>query len=290
MGSLPMGQEIAVTLPQLARSFAILANGGRRVDPYLVQRIVNESGEIAFEHVPRPGERVISEDTAAKMRDLCYQVVTSEHGTGELAAIPEYRVGGKTGTAQIAKPGGGGYYADRYTAVFAGFAPVDNPRLVCVIVVSEPNHHLYWGGHVSGPVFREVVKDALVHLDVPQDPMSEEALQTVKVARTPSGDADTVISRVYEPSEESAKAALASMKLLPALEGFNTEGEGGLPNFVGMTRRQAKHKAASLGLAWDPQGAGRVARQEPAPGTPLEHVRVCRLYFSRTGPNHASQQ
>ena len=127
--------------------------------------------------------------TAETMRDLCHGVVT--HGTGVRANIPEFRVGGKTGTAQIAKSDGSGYYDDRYTAVFAGFAPVADPRLCAVIVVDCPEMKKHYGGYAAAPVFRNVVEAALIEMNCPQD--------RVRVAvETPpplEGDADTVIAR-----------------------------------------------------------------------------------------------
>lgn len=283
MGALPMGQEVAVTLPQLAQSFAIIANGGHRIQPHLVSRVISEEGEVKFRQDTSPGERVMSEETSRLMRELCYKVVTSEHGTGGLAAIPEYRVGGKTGTAQMADLVNGGYLKDTYTTVFAGFAPVTNPRIVCAIVVQEPDHYLHYGGHVCGPVFREVVRDALVRLNVPADPMNPGALDTALAALPEGRDADSVVQRALVEDLQPASAQRDSTKLLDDRGDPLLQGGEGLPDFAGMTRMEAKRVTVSLGLMWDPQGAGRVTRQEPAPGTPLSQVQVCRLYFARAG-------
>ena len=151
MGALPMGQEIAVTIPQMARAFAVIANGGFLVEPYFVEQAATRDGRVTYRHEAPPPTRILSERTAATMRDLSYQVV--RYGTGAPASIPEYRVGGKTGTAQMARKDGRGYDPDRYTTVFAGFAPVGNPRLVAIIVVQEPMIRLHYGGYVCGPVF-----------------------------------------------------------------------------------------------------------------------------------------
>ncbi|MCH8204616.1 MAG: penicillin-binding protein 2, partial [Candidatus Hydrogenedentes bacterium] len=174
MGSLPMGQEISVNLLQLARAFSVIANGGYMIEPRLVKEIVSVEGDVVFRSEKAVRRRIISEDTAHTMRELCYRVITHEEGTGRKAAIREFRVGGKTGTAQIARPDGAGYYRDRYTAIFAGFAPLANPRLTCVIVVQAPMGKEHWGGSVCGPVFKSVMRDALVRLNVPEDPMSDE--------------------------------------------------------------------------------------------------------------------
>jgi membrane peptidoglycan carboxypeptidase len=167
-----MGQEIAVTMIQLARAFSVIANGGFLVEPHYVDKVVSREGEVIRRFEPASHERILSPSTCETMKELCAGVVTD--GTGEKAQILEYRVGGKTGTAQIARPGGGGYIPNAFTTVFTGFAPVRDPRLVSVIVVQEPNIKLHYGGYVCGPVFQKVVRDALIDMEVPQDPVLDE--------------------------------------------------------------------------------------------------------------------
>jgi len=275
MGALPIGQEVAVTLTQLARGFSVLANGGLRVEPYLVEEVRAKDGTLRWSHEAGEPVRVISEKTAATMRELCYDVVVNPRGTGSKAAIAEYRVGGKTGTAQIAMSGGGGYDKDRFTAVFAGFAPVSDPRIVSVIVVQEPMQTNHFGGYVCGPVFAAVVREALVRLHVPADPMEpgilakggapvEEAINRVELA-------------LLEPEADGAH--LDELELIKSGKDQAFTGPR-LPSFIGMTKREAKEMAVSMGVAWNPQGAGRVVSQDPPAGTPLDHVRQCTLVFT----------
>lgn len=275
MGSLPMGQEISVNMLQLARAFSVIANDGYLVKPHLVEEIIATDGTSRWRFTPGPMERVISAQTAATMRELCHEVVINEEGTGSKAAIPEYRVGGKTGTAQVADPVNGGYYKDKYTAVFAGFAPVNDPKLTCVIVVEEPDFKLHFGGAVCGPVFARFMREALVRLHVPPDPM----LPGTYRGKTPvSPDiAQRFDLALLEPMEDGS--ALDGLELLVSNKDDMKEGPG-LPDFVGMTKREAKALAVSLGVPLDPQGAGRVLRQEPAAGTPLKDVRQCTLVFT----------
>jgi cell division protein FtsI (penicillin-binding protein 3) len=275
MGSLPMGQEVSVNMIQLARAFSVIANNGYLVKPHLVNEIRATDGALRWQFSPEASERIISASTAATMRDLCHEVVINEDGTGSKAAIPEYRVGGKTGTAQIADRVNGGYLKGKYTAVFAGFAPVADPRLTCVIVVEEPDVRLHFGGSVCGPVFQRIVKDALVRMHVPADPMTPG---------TYKGDApmspevhERYELALLEPLDDGS--ALDGLELLGSHED-DTEGGPGLPDFAGMTKREAKSLAVSLGIAVDAQGAGRVLRQEPVAGTPLEDVRQCTLVFT----------
>jgi len=290
MGSLPMGQEIAVTTPQLARAFSVIANGGEQVEPYLVERVISKEGEEVYRHDRGEQQRLISESTAQTMREMCHLVVTNEHGTGGKAAIQEYRVGGKTGTAQIADPVNGGYYKDKYTTVFAGFAPISDPKITCVIVVTDPRVKLHYGGHVCGPIFRNVVREALIKLNVPKDPMLDEPDAHADTDRVADGafDSDTIVARadfdVLEPS--LLDEPVDGLELIRAT-GDSISAGSVLPSFLGMTRLQAKAKLLELGLQWDPQGAGRVVRQIPEAGTRMDDVRVCKLVFSHGGENDA---
>lgn len=290
MGSLPMGQEIAVTALQLVRAFAVIANGGYLVEPYLVERAVDESGQVTYARQAPPARRILSAATAAAMQQLCHQVVT--HGTGRYANIAEFRAGGKTGTAQVAKETGGGYYADRYTTIFAGFAPLSRPQLCAVIVLHQPNVKLHYGGYVCGPVFKAVVRETLINMHCPPDPVVGDVKEPV----VETEDADTVTARlgvpeIREPSEEELLAPLEELELAVREEDSFRESRR-LPDLVGMTKRQVQATLAALQLNWNAQGTGWVIAQEPPAGTPLHEVTVCQLVFSsrRDVPNDDPQR
>ncbi len=294
MGSLPMGQEISVTMPQLARAFAVIANGGYLVEPYLVECVVDRDGTYAYSHEPEPPVRILSEETARTMQELSSLV--AEEGTGKRARIPEYRVGGKTGTAQIALPGRG-YIPGKYTAIFAGFAPIADPRLVCVIVVQEPEIALHFGGWICGPVFKEVVRDALIRMNCPLDPEKDYQPPTGP-ARRNDADADTVTAHApvlpsldgtatgHELSPDDMLGSLDGLELVARTKDLSIEGPV-LPDFTGLTKSQAMARVAALGLGWDAHGTGWVTSQSPPPGTPLSQVSLCQLVFSneRTADN-----
>jgi len=296
MGSLPMGQEIAVTMPQLARAFAVIANGGYLVEPYLVDHALDREGKVVFQHEPLRGTRIISTETAKTMQELSHLVTLT--GTGRRASIPEYRVGGKTGTAQIAKADGGGYYSDKYNTVFAGFAPVADPQLVSVIVVSEPTIRMRYGGYVCGPIFKEVVRDALIRMGVPQDPVQDPDGKVVSVKDTaelvaaaekviadeePVLDADTVMPRIdpelLDYSPHALLEPLDGLELVVSKRDHLAAAGGVLPDLRGLSKVQVRERLYRLGVPWDPQGAGWVVRQDPPPGTPLSEVTLCALKF-----------
>ena len=157
MGNLPIGQGLAVTPMQMAAAYAAIANGGVLRPP----RLVRESGgeRAAVEQ----GTRVMSEGTAAQLRDML-EGVLSPGGTASEVSVPGYRLGGKTGTAEKANEGG--YSESKFVASFVGFAPVDNPGLLTVIVVDEPKGS-YYGADVAAPGFGEIAEYALPYLGIP---------------------------------------------------------------------------------------------------------------------------
>lgn len=155
------GQGLAATSLQSASAFATIANGGVRVPPSIVEGTIAPDGSTTPVDPPS-GERVVSEKTSAEMRRILEGVVSD--GTGSAAAVPGYRVGGKTGTAQAPSEKGGGY--DGYTASFIGIAPIEDPRIVVAVVLQRPRNG-YYGGTAAGPVFQNVTSYALRHLGVP---------------------------------------------------------------------------------------------------------------------------
>ncbi len=163
--TIAIGYGVAVTLMQLASSYATLANDGLAVQPRVVRGTVDSDGRL--EPVRRGDPRqVVSPTTAQQVQGLLERVVSGEHGTGALAAVPGYTVAGKTGTAR--KPAADGGYSDTYVATFAGFAPAHDPQVVVAVMVDEPNP-TYYGGVVAAPVFREVMEAALIARRVAPD-------------------------------------------------------------------------------------------------------------------------
>ncbi len=149
------GYGLSVTALQLARAYAALAADGRLPQVSFPRRAGNAGSE-----------RVLPARVARQVRAMLEGVV-GPGGTGRRAAVPGYRVAGKTGT--VRKAGPGGYSDTRYVALFAGMAPASRPRLVAVVVIDEPRAGAYYGGEVAAPVFARVMAGALRLLDVPPD-------------------------------------------------------------------------------------------------------------------------
>ena len=150
------GQGYSLTAMQATSVFATIANDGVRVSPTVIAGKSDASGNYTPSET-RESVRVISSDTAAKMR-LMMESVVSSNGTAPSAAIPGYRVAGKTGTAQRIDDTCGCYRG--YTASFIGFAPADNPAYVISVTIQDPKG-LHWGGYLGGPVFKKVMSFVL---------------------------------------------------------------------------------------------------------------------------------
>ena len=178
------GQGYSLTAMQATSVFATIANDGVRVSPTVIAGSSDASGNYTPSAI-RESVRVISSDTAAKMR-LMMESVVSSNGTAPSAAIPGYRVAGKTGTAQRIDDTCGCYRG--YTASFIGFAPADNPAYVISVTIQDPKG-LHWGGYLGGPVFKKVMSFVLQSKGIAPTgtavvpyPLTEKQLITAKKA------------------------------------------------------------------------------------------------------------
>jgi cell division protein FtsI (penicillin-binding protein 3) len=166
--TLSYGYGLSVTPLQLARAYAAIAAGG----------VLRPVSLTALNRAPE-GELAVSRETAGALLEMLEGVV-SPGGTGQRAAVRNFRIAGKTGTAR--KAGVGGYTDERHMAVFAGVAPAGNPRLVIVVVLDEPQGGAYYGGEVAAPVFAQIASGALRLLAVPPDALLEPPLTVVAQA------------------------------------------------------------------------------------------------------------
>lgn len=155
IGNIPVGQGITSTPLQLVTGYASLINGGTKVTPHVIQQ--NKQ--------PEPGPRVISRETSDIVRGMLKNVV--DEGSGHLAQIPGYTVGGKTGTSQKVDPETGAY-AYRHISSFVGFAPASDPQYITLIIADEPQT-TFWGEVVAAPAAKEVLEFTLGYFNVPPD-------------------------------------------------------------------------------------------------------------------------
>ena len=168
IGTVPIGQGIAVTPIQMVSAYAAIGNHGLLMRPRLVQKVGGKGTKIGA------GRRVVSRRTADRMMAMLRDVVVE--GTGTEAAVPGYTVAGKTGTASKAE--NGGYSRSNYVASFVGLVPAKNPRVAILVTIDEPKGAI-WGGVVAAPAFAEIARFDLQYLEVPPDaPQTRIALST----------------------------------------------------------------------------------------------------------------
>ncbi len=162
IGAVPFGQEVGVTVLQLASAISVIANQGKLMKPYVVCEIRDEEGVLVKQFYPEVLTRVISAETALKLKEILVGVI--ENGTGRLARIEGLPAAGKTGTAQKVEPSGR-YSHRKFIASFIGFAPADNPKIAVAVVVDEPQP-VYYGGVVCAPAFKNICSDVLKYLQM----------------------------------------------------------------------------------------------------------------------------
>lgn len=161
LSSIAMGQEISATPIQLVRAMSAIANGGRLMKPYVIASVLDQYGTPVQVMTPQDMQEAILPDTAAMMAKILELAV--EKGTGKRAKLEEYRVAGKTGTAQKFDKEAGAYSSSKVIVSFLGFAPVEHPRLTMLVMVDEP-HVGKWGGEIAAPVFKKVAERVLPYL------------------------------------------------------------------------------------------------------------------------------
>jgi cell division protein FtsI (penicillin-binding protein 3) len=160
MGNLPIGQGELVTPIQMATAYSAIANGGIVRPPHIV-------GAVNGRAQPEPaGHRVISETTSAEVRKMLQGVLGPE-GTASQVSIPGYQLAGKTGTASKIDKETGEYSNTAFVASFIGFAPASDPKLLCAVVVDEPQNGSIYGGTVAAPAFAQIMSFALPYLRIP---------------------------------------------------------------------------------------------------------------------------
>ena len=179
LATMSFGQSFQITPMQLLSAGAAAVNGGYKVTPHFGKEIINDAGEVltTFEYVK--GEQIISTETSERLKKILESVVSE--GGGKKAYIPGYRIGGKTATSQKLPRGSG-----KYTASFLAFAPADNPVLMALVIIDEPQG-TYYGGTIAGPVMKEILANALPYLGVePSYSEAEQKLEEVQKVTVPA--------------------------------------------------------------------------------------------------------
>jgi cell division protein FtsI/penicillin-binding protein 2 len=162
---IPMGHGVAVTRLQMMMAMCAIANNGWLMRPMVVDRLQDQDRNVVAQYYPQRVRRVIGETTANQMVEALKTVVSPE-GTAAAAALTQYTVAGKTGTAQKAQ--NGVYVPGKYFSSFIGFFPADNPELCIAVFLDEPKQG-YYGGQVAAPIFKQIAGSAANYLNIRPD-------------------------------------------------------------------------------------------------------------------------
>lgn len=297
LATLSFGQGPSVTPIQQVVAMAAIANGGDVLKPYVVDQVVDDDGNVIVQAEKTVVGTAVTEETAARMRVLLESVVSD--GGGRNAYIPGYRLAGKTGTAQVPKPGGG-YYANKYIASFNGFAPANDPKIVIFIAIKDPKgKYGYYGANTAAPSVRNMAQDILYYLDVkPQtDATTVPEAAPVEVPRLIEMTSDQALTVLRDTglnirldgqgSKILDQTPKAGVKVTPGSTVIvylgDQPGEVGqpvpVPDVRGLSLRDASVKLSAVGLQIQAVGSGVASSQSPAAGTTVPTGSIVTVNF-----------
>lgn len=304
-----IGQEVAVTALQLINAYAAIANDGVLLCPHLLYAEIDEEGRIISQTTPQAIRRVVSKSTADTLESFFEGVILS--GTGTAAAIPGIRMAGKTGTAQRAMENARGYGESQYTSSFVGFGPVEDPKIIGLIVLECPRG-AYYGGAVAAPVFKNVMqrifalldqKAQMVDMTENSDEVSSWALRRLPdvrgcwmdVARQRLedlnfkanfvGNGGFVSGQIPPPGSDIAEGQNVILTLSPKEPTFQSEAS--IPDVRGCSVRKAMNLLAQNRIRVEVRGHGQVISQSLPAGSIAPIGALCVLEC-RTHENYVN--
>jgi len=261
--SLAMGYEVAVTPLQLAAAYGALANGGVLLEPTLVREVRDAAGAVRSVARARPVRRAVSASIAAQLTHMMQGVV--EEGTAQRAALGSYALAGKTGTPR--RVVGGRYLPGHYTPNFVGLFPAQDPQLVLVVKLDDPQGD-YFSGATAAPVVRSILEAALATPGVAVDRgrLAEVARQRRPTGVPPSAAAadDTLATRARAVDDAAPAAVVVAWP--PATASRDSARVRTVPDVAGLSLRAAARALHQRGFEVRVEGWGRVAGTAPAAG------------------------
>ena len=251
------GQGMSATGIQTVAAMAAIANGGVLLKPYLVERVVGSDGTVLQQHGREEVRRALKESTARMVTAMLEEVVRK--GTGTKAAMADFRVAGKTGTAQKVDPVRGGY-SEKRLASFLGFVPAEAPRLAILVVIDEPEGKgvEVTGGTVAAPAWGAIASASLRQLGVLPASTREPAL-TVEQTLAAADVSAELSQRGVQVAQAALVATEESKRRVPP-------GSAVVPDLSGLAARSAIRKLAERSLEPDLRGSGRAVAQSPRAG------------------------
>lgn len=289
------GQSITVTPLQMVAAVSAVANGGTLLKPYLVKQIVNSDMGIVESTQPEVVRQVISQQTSKQMCEILESVVSQ--GGGKNAYLAGYRIAGKTGTSEKIPRGN-----SKYIASFVGFAPAEDPQVVCLVILDEPNGSSYYGGTIAAPVVRDILGETLQYLGVePRYTSDEEEYIDLEVPDVTgmtkseagisidesgfkvkiSGDGDIIVDQIPKPHTKTSHGSTVVIYT----EGQKTARTTVVPSVIGQTPATANTTLTNDGLNAKIKGVSKSGKnatcigQSPVEGTMVEPGTVVTLNF-----------
>jgi cell division protein FtsI (penicillin-binding protein 3) len=286
MQTMAYGYEVAVTPLQIAAAYAAVANNGVLMKPFIIRRVVSENGDVLQETLPQKIRNVVSPETAQLLTRAFEGAV--EKGTAQDVRIRGVRVAGKTGTARRVIDGS--YAQGSYTASFVGYFPVEDPQVVCLVMMDNPRARGYYGGVTSGPIFRAVAERVLhtsarferqtdvrvatnqpEHMTVPdvrniKTVVAERILLGQGLKPRMFGTGDFVLRQSPEPGSRVSTGDEIKLSLHSEPRA-DRKGLLPVPDVRGMSVRRAMNRLVLDDFEVVLEGSGRVIRQVPAAGS-----------------------
>jgi len=258
------GYEIAVTPIQLISAYSAIVNGGLLYKPQLIKNIIDPSGNIIYNFSPELVRTVISKKTSYRVREILAEVV--DGGTGENARIDFMNVGGKTGTSQ--RLINGKYSKENYNSSFVGFFPVDNPKIICLILINSPKIGKY-GGQVAAPIFKNVAE------------------RLIKNGNSKFFDKNDNINpannfKIVENNNDIKSNKNLKPVNLDLTGDINKARNDVMPNLINSKLSEAISVLSKLGIKYKVIGNGKIIKQSIIPGTKIQKGLLCVLNAEET--------
>ncbi len=290
---LSIGYEIGVTPIQLINAYAVLANNGKLMTPFMMKSISNDDGRIIKEKNPEIIRDVLSSETTQIMTDVLNGVV--QNGTGQAALLGEVKIAGKTGTAQLYDAQSGKHQSNKHLASFIGFFPSNAPRFVLLVMIRHPKGE-YYGGLVAAPAFRKMAK-RIINLVPVKDPDFSDIIQNEDASRqsTSPGIESSHLNLVHNilanigfntsdilsdskklqmhPSNE--KESFAKANMVTEMEPTNPRVL--MPALTGLSLKEALQTLSENNLMASVEGHGIVIRQQPKAGSKIHNEQAIKL-------------
>jgi cell division protein FtsI (penicillin-binding protein 3) len=252
--TIAFGQGVSVTAIQLITALSAIANNGVLMKPYIVKGFADKDYRLVKIYTPTVVRTVVSPQVAKRLTNMLTDVVGATDGTGKNARIANVAVAGKTGTSQKFDFVRGIYSSEKVRTSFMGFFPSADPQVAILVILDEPQRDK-WGGVAAAPVFKNI---------------SEQILNCFKtgIRETPVLDGPKV-----------NKTQLVSTQQTLVAGNTTTDDESTVPDFLGLTIREAMKKAKARSIDLKISGSGWAVRQHPLAGQPLGEERLCSVKF-----------